>query len=278
MPPLVILDVQSLPADAALRDTLARSEASVTATERGFMEDATFLSELRRICPLIGNGEQPAIMLLDGHGSRLQREAVRILAAHHIYCVIEPANSSMENQALDNGAMQAFNRAYRSLYTTELNLKRSVNSSRQLELALVAYEQAKVSQQFRTCWEGCVAEQRRSAGTQAAPEGRLTVREAWVQERTHHTSALPQHFSLATRFRDPSLPKVETQAQLKVSLPSFVYSLRPFVYSVPRSHVLRVYYVARQSSTSTTSCNHRVTRCACPPSKRRTATLRWLSS
>jgi DDE superfamily endonuclease len=156
MPPLVILDGQSLPADAALRDTLVRSEASVTATERGFMEDATFLSELRRVCPLIGNGEQPAIMLLDGHGSRLQREAVRILAAHHVYCVIEPANSSTENQALDNGAMQAFNRAYRSLYTTELNLKRSVNRSRQLELALVAYEQAKVSQQFRTCWKGAL--------------------------------------------------------------------------------------------------------------------------
>jgi hypothetical protein len=92
-------------------------------------------------------------------------------------------------------------------------------------LSLKAYKQAKKTEQFRTCWEGCVAEQRRSAGAQAASEGRLTVREACVQERTHHTSALPQHFSLATRFRDPSLPKVETQAQLKVSLPSLVYSL-----------------------------------------------------
>jgi DDE superfamily endonuclease len=124
-PPLVILDGQG-----SRWDTLVRSEALVTATERGFMEDATFLAELRRVCPLLGNGEQPAIMLLDGHGSRLQREAVRILAAHHVYCVIEPATSSTENQALDNGAMQAFNRAYRSLYTTTARKQKAAKKAK----------------------------------------------------------------------------------------------------------------------------------------------------
>jgi hypothetical protein len=90
---LIIVDGQSVPVDAVLNSALHAYNASVTATERGFMEDATFLAELRR------NGEQPAITLLDDHGSRLQREAARILAAHHIYCVLEPANSSTDGQA-----------------------------------------------------------------------------------------------------------------------------------------------------------------------------------
>jgi DDE superfamily endonuclease len=94
LPPLVIVDGQSVAIDVALANALEKTNASVTATERGFMDDVSFLAELRRVCPLIGNGEQPAIMLLDGHGSRLQREAARIFATHHIYCVLEPSNSS----------------------------------------------------------------------------------------------------------------------------------------------------------------------------------------
>jgi hypothetical protein len=66
-------------------------------------------------------------MLLDGHGSRLQREVARVLAKHHVYCVLEPANSSTDNQALDNGDMAAFNNQYRSLYTMCINLNQRVS-------------------------------------------------------------------------------------------------------------------------------------------------------
>jgi len=159
LPPLIIVDGQSVPADRALVDILTRTGASVTATENGFMDNAVFLAELRRFCGMLGNGEEPAILLLDGHGSRLQREAVRILSEHHIYCVVEPSNSSTDNQALDNGAMVSFNEEYRSLYTTALNRHDPVSStSDRIVLALKAYELASETNRFRSCWKGALLE------------------------------------------------------------------------------------------------------------------------
>jgi DDE superfamily endonuclease len=156
MPPLLILNGKSVQVSAALSNALRRSNASMTATERGFMEDAVFVEELRRACTLLGNGEQPAIMLLDGHGSRLQRGVARVLAKHHVYCVLEPANSSTENQALDNGAMAAFNNQYRSLYTMWINLNQRVSVEDKAILALQAYDSASKSAQFRSCWAGAM--------------------------------------------------------------------------------------------------------------------------
>mmetsp|Transcript_13557 Transcript_13557/g.40896 ORF Transcript_13557/g.40896 Transcript_13557/m.40896 type:complete len:450 (-) Transcript_13557:1339-2688(-) len=123
IPPLSMLNGQSVPVTEKLTDAAKRTKARLTSTEHGFTTDEVFYRDLEHVVKHeLGNGDEPAIMFLDGHMSRQQRRVERLLSQHNVYCVIEPSNSSTDNQPLDNGAMKAFSDAYRNRYSMALNL------------------------------------------------------------------------------------------------------------------------------------------------------------
>lgn len=94
---------------------------SVTACDKGVQSNATFLNELKmKLRSLGGTREQPAILLLDGHKTRLQRDVVTEAAMANVYIVIEPSHTSMIHQSLDNGTNAYLEAEYKKYYTTML--------------------------------------------------------------------------------------------------------------------------------------------------------------
>jgi DDE superfamily endonuclease len=153
--PLVIAPGQSVEATFRMYSLLSESGASVTANKKGYINNELFCEEIRRIGPLIGaTRAEPAALLLDGHGSRLQRTVLLLLARFNIYCVLEPSNSSQYNQPLDNGCMRAFDDAYSKLYAGAMNTADAqLSVIGRMKLLLQAYAEASESASWKQAWK-----------------------------------------------------------------------------------------------------------------------------
>jgi hypothetical protein len=96
-------------------------KTSLTATKKGQQTRATFIEELKLKCAdLGGTFEEPAVLLLDGHTSRLQRDVVHESARNNLYIIVEPSHTSMIHQSLDNGTNGYIQMEYERHYSAQL--------------------------------------------------------------------------------------------------------------------------------------------------------------
>src|SRR3989338_7857026 len=111
------LILRGLSVEASIAARILDAGGAVTSTPKGYQTDQTLLNDIGRLLErnqIKPSRKRPFVLLTDGHGSRLTSALLRLLAQHHIYCVIEPAHTSMFAQPLDQNAMKYLQNAYES--------------------------------------------------------------------------------------------------------------------------------------------------------------------
>ena len=115
LPPQLILRGEER--DPGVLAFVIRNGMRITTTEKGCQTEVSFQNDMKVLLPLIGaTREQPAILQIDGHISRLQRETLRLMAQYNIFCVILPSHCTHYLQTLDNCAMALFQTAYNRFF------------------------------------------------------------------------------------------------------------------------------------------------------------------
>ena len=111
------------------------SDLGLSATKKGSTDDDVFFNTFAGPGGLVDCLERrklslfcPAIIILDGHASRLTENLARYLANHSIYAIIMPSHTSMIHQACDNGKMKLLETTFSRIYIWNARISGVINT------------------------------------------------------------------------------------------------------------------------------------------------------
>lgn len=199
---------QMMPSQLLLRaidsDTLQLCHAagwSVKDVPKATQTDESFVAELGIKLPLIGaNVFEPALLLTDGHGSRVQADVANLAHAHSVYIVIIPSHTSMTGDPLDRGQMSLIHKKYSKRYMAMVmsDLDPAMwTLAKKCKTLIQGVNDAAAPSELPTrkgCWEAV-----------GLKDGKLDL--TFFHEKVHI-------YNVGARYRDPTMPKV-TQSYLK---------------------------------------------------------------
>jgi hypothetical protein len=127
---LVILRGDSIESD--IIDAIHKTNIEVTATKKGSQTTETFVNNLKVILPLIGSSpNNPAIIEMDGHISRINEQVIEMCRKYHTYFVLQPSHTSITHQPLDNGINALLQQTYNACYSSNM----AINPNSQIDNA-----------------------------------------------------------------------------------------------------------------------------------------------
>ena len=171
---------------------LVRFGCGYTATPNAVQTVSTLTELFKYVVESAGiTRETPAVLKLDGHFSRLDRDFARLCIANNIYAIIEPSHTSTMFQEGDLGPNQAIHTSYQQQYTNHIEVYDGVLSTEsKFRLMILAMSSVSVK---------CVQHACRKAGV---PPGELPDLKRWKVS----------DFYNGKPFRDPeTLPPVTAE-------------------------------------------------------------------
>jgi len=98
--------------------------------------------------------EAPALLDLDGHVTRKQRDVIKLCRKYNVYCLIMPSHTSTLHQTLDRGAFAAFDAFHKRIYTTRYAFSPFITVRRKLKLVISALNHlASKHELLRKAWK-----------------------------------------------------------------------------------------------------------------------------
>ncbi len=123
-------------------------EVAIGTTAKGWMERSMFLKWVEEIfIPSVKErrlkfGNQPAALLVDGHNSRTNLEAIKLLRENNIDLIVFPAHSSHIIQPLDNACFRSFKSTFRKIreWENDVSVFKLLKHALQIGLANLTVE------------------------------------------------------------------------------------------------------------------------------------------